>query len=160
MQKKNCLKKLKIQMVPKCKINSENIFTIIYRFVLILQWCRYQKFGPFGSPLANFHPQGSKIQNMQKSTIFLQNTTFWKLFGLGALKSFPGWALSAVCLQSAENVIKPCQHSMKIVEIYFHTFFTKISWKQRFYLIINLLINWFHEIFFNESKFLFFPHCG
>ena len=34
---KNSVKNLKIKLVPKCRVNSGNIFMTIYRFVLILQ---------------------------------------------------------------------------------------------------------------------------
>ena len=48
-------------------------------------------------------------------------------------------------------------HSVKITEIYSHTFLAKFSWKCRFYGI--LLNGWFVEIFFAVRKFFLFPRC-
>ena len=49
-------------------------------------------------------------------------------------------------------------HSVKITQIYSHTFLTKISWKQ---LVLWRSYFWvdFTKYFFCESEFLVFPHC-
>ena len=144
------MKNLKIKLVPKCRVNSGNIFMTIYRFVLILQWCRYQKFGPFGSPLAkipNFYLQGSKIQKHAKIYNFSSKHNLLKKFWVGCSKIIP-WVSIISCLFTISwkcNQAMPAQYENyeNLLSHFFDKNFMKATFLQK-----KLLKSWFLEIFF------------